>query len=86
MVSTISCGRTGLPVAEDPVSAVMEEVKSAGTTSAPNSLPLPNSSFTSFSFPIFQSISPPLAVDALIDTVICTPRLTCLPPTLAPLV
>lgn len=67
-----------------PVSAVVAEVKSAGTTSAPYSLPSPSSSFTAFSSITFQSILSPLAVDFPIDSVICAPRLTCLPPTAAP--
>lgn len=90
LVSTVRVGRAGVPVgavpvSEVPVSAVAEVVKSAGTTSAPNSLPLPSSSFISFSSITFQSILSPLAVDFLIDSVICAPRLTCLPPTAAPL-
>lgn len=85
MVSTVSAGRVGAPVVAVPVSAVVAEVNSAGTTSAPYSLPSPSSSFISFSSITFQSTLPPLAVDFLIDSVIRAPRLTCSPPTAAPL-
>lgn len=85
LVSTASVGRVGAPVVAALVSAVVEEVKSAGMTSAPYSLPLPSSSFISFSSITFQSILSPLAVDFLIDSAIRAPRLTCLPPTAAPL-
>lgn len=85
LVSTVRVGRAGAPVVAGPVSAVMAEVKSAGTTSAPYSLPLPSSFVISFSSITFQSTLPPLAVDFLIDSVIPAPRLTCLPPTAAPL-
>lgn len=84
-VSTVSSGRTGVPAAVVPVRAVTEDVKSAGTTSAPYSLPLPSSSFTSRSSITFQSTLPPPAVDFSIESVIRAPRLTCLPPTSAPL-
>jgi hypothetical protein len=88
LVSTVSVGRAHVPVlwvAAVPVSAVAEEEKSAGTTSAPYSLPSPSSSFASFSSITFQSIPLPLAGDLRIDSVIRAPRLMCSPPAAAPL-